>query len=46
LLAPSITRRLIREFAERPEPGAHSSPALLDPLSAREREVLVEVARG
>jgi DNA-binding NarL/FixJ family response regulator len=46
LLAPSITRRLIREFAARPEPGAHSSPKLLDPLSAREREVLVEVAGG
>jgi DNA-binding NarL/FixJ family response regulator len=46
LLAPSITRRLIREFAERPEPGARSSPALLDPLSAREREVLIEVAGG
>ena len=46
LLAPSITRRLIREFAERPEAGARSSPRLLDPLSAREREVLVEVAGG
>jgi len=46
LLAPGITRRLIREFAGRPEPGAYTSPALLDPLSAREREVLVEVAGG
>ena len=46
LLAPSITRRLIREFAERPEAGARSSPRLLDPLSAREREVLGEVAGG
>ena len=46
LLAPGITRRLIREFAERPEAGARSSPRLLDPLSAREREVLVEVAGG
>jgi DNA-binding NarL/FixJ family response regulator len=46
LLAPSITRRLIREFALRPDVGAHASPALLDPLSAREREVLVEVASG
>ncbi|HEY3925928.1 MAG TPA: response regulator transcription factor [Acidothermaceae bacterium] len=46
LLAPSITRRLIREFASRPAPGARSSPALLDVLSAREREVLVEVAGG
>ncbi|HJY60754.1 MAG TPA: response regulator transcription factor [Streptosporangiaceae bacterium] len=46
LLAPGITRRLIREFASRPEAQAHSSPKLLDPLSAREREVLVEVAGG
>jgi DNA-binding NarL/FixJ family response regulator len=46
LLAPSITRRLIREFADRPEPGAYTSPTLLHPLSEREREVLVEVAGG
>ena len=46
LLAPGITRRLIREFAARPEPGAYSAPTLLDPLSVREREVLVEVAGG
>lgn len=46
LLAPSITRRLIREFALRPDVGARSSPALLGALSAREREVLVEVAGG
>ena len=46
LLAPGITRRLIREFASRPEAQAHSSPKLLDPLLAREREVLVEVAGG
>lgn len=46
LLAPSITRRLIREFALRPAIGARSSPALLEALSAREREVLVEVAGG
>jgi DNA-binding NarL/FixJ family response regulator len=46
LLAPSITRRLIREFAERPHPGVHRHLPLLDHLSAREREVLVEVAGG
>jgi DNA-binding NarL/FixJ family response regulator len=46
LLAPGITRRLIREFASRPEPGAYSSPRLLESLSAREREVLAEVAGG
>jgi len=40
LLDPGVTRRLIREFASRPEPGAYSSPRLLESLSAREREVL------
>jgi DNA-binding NarL/FixJ family response regulator len=46
LLAPGITRRLIREFVERPNPGDRPSPQMLNPLSAREREVLVEVAGG
>ncbi len=46
LLAPSITRRLIEEFAERPA----TSPAEANPglalLTEREHEVLVAVARG
>ena len=46
LLAPSVTRRLIREFAARPEPDERPSPKLLEALSAREREVLAEVAGG
>jgi DNA-binding NarL/FixJ family response regulator len=46
LLAPSVTRRLIHEFAARPEPEERPAPELLDSLSAREREVLVEVAGG
>ena len=46
LLAPGITRRLIREFAARPEPEERPSPKLLASLSAREREVLAEVAGG
>ncbi len=44
LLSPSVTRRVIEEFARRP-----SSPTTGDPLptlTAREREVLREVARG
>ena len=45
LLAPSITRRLIGEFARRPD-AALGGDASLAELSAREREVLVEVARG
>jgi DNA-binding NarL/FixJ family response regulator len=45
LLAPSVTRKLIEEFAKRPQrfPG---KPKQLDSLTDREREVLVEVARG
>jgi RNA polymerase sigma factor (sigma-70 family) len=45
LLAPSVTRRLIEEFARRPEPAAVPSAALAA-LTDREREVLVLVARG
>ncbi len=44
LLAPSVTRRLIQEFAVRPS-NQRVHPAL-DLLTNREREVLVEVARG
>jgi DNA-binding NarL/FixJ family response regulator len=45
LLAPSVTRRLIAEFARRPGP-APVSPTELDVLTEREREVLALVARG
>jgi DNA-binding NarL/FixJ family response regulator len=45
LLAPSVTRRLIEEFARRP--GARpADDAGLRLLTEREREVLVLVARG
>ncbi|MFI0468831.1 response regulator [Saccharopolyspora sp. 5N102] len=45
LLAPSVTRRLIAEFARRPEPPG--IPARdLGSLTGRELEVLVLVARG
>jgi DNA-binding NarL/FixJ family response regulator len=45
LLAPSITRRLISRFvAQQPRPAA--STASLSALTAREREVLVMIARG
>jgi hypothetical protein len=43
LLAPGITRRLIAEFARRPEPSA-VTPAELATLTDREREVLGLVA--
>jgi DNA-binding NarL/FixJ family response regulator len=45
LLAPSVTRRLIAEFARRPDPPG-AAPAALEILTDREREVLALVARG
>jgi DNA-binding NarL/FixJ family response regulator len=45
LLAPGITRRLIAEFARRPDP-TRVAPAVLQALTDREREVLALVARG
>ncbi len=44
LLSPSITRRLVEEFARRP--GAESAPPALRELTPRELEVLQLVARG
>jgi DNA-binding NarL/FixJ family response regulator len=44
LLAPSVTRRLIDEFAARPDP--QTPPAELDELTSREREILELVAAG
>ncbi len=44
LLAPSITKRLIAEFASRPDP--HQGPAELDELTGREHEILRLVANG
>ena len=43
LLSPSITRRLVEEFARRP---AAAEPAGLDELTPRELDVLRLVARG
>jgi DNA-binding NarL/FixJ family response regulator len=45
LLAPTVTRRLIEEFARRPEPATapHQS---LEGVTEREREVLVLIGRG
>ena len=45
LLAPGITRRLIAEFARRPDPS-RVAPAALQSLTDRERAVLGLVARG
>ena len=45
LLAPSVTRRLIEEFARRPA-TSRPSPSALEALTPRERDVLEQVARG
>ncbi|WP_433274976.1 response regulator [Actinosynnema sp. CS-041913] len=45
LLAPSVTRRLIEEFAARPE-HRRPDPKALRELTAREREILALVAGG
>jgi DNA-binding NarL/FixJ family response regulator len=45
IISPAVTRRLIDEFAKRPETG--NAPAReLEELTVREREVLDVVARG
>jgi len=45
LLAPSVTRRLITEFASRPE-VRRARPPELDALTEREHEVLELIAQG
>jgi DNA-binding NarL/FixJ family response regulator len=47
LLAPSVTRRLISDFAKRPPPASAASPrGPLSELTPREAEVLTLIARG
>src|SRR5262249_15042984 len=47
LLAPTVTRRLIAEFARRPEPEMVRPPrGALHAVTEREREVLALIARG
>jgi DNA-binding NarL/FixJ family response regulator len=46
LLAPSVTRRLIAEFVQRPDGTPSPVPVELKDLTRREMEVLVEVSRG
>lgn len=45
LLAPTVTRRLVEEFVRRPPPG-EETPAAVDDLTEREREVLKLIAGG
>jgi DNA-binding NarL/FixJ family response regulator len=44
LVAPSVTGRLLETFASSQRPSTRPQP--IDPLTEREEEVLVEVARG
>jgi DNA-binding NarL/FixJ family response regulator len=46
LISPRITRRLIEEFARRPDPATPAASDSLDQLTEREREVLELVAKG
>jgi DNA-binding NarL/FixJ family response regulator len=46
LLAPSVTRRMIESFLQRPPAVDSSSRAQLDALTAREQETLGLLARG
>ncbi|MCL7380466.1 response regulator transcription factor [Streptomyces sp. 35G-GA-8] len=46
LIAPGVTRRLIAEFAGRPEAAPARSPRLIEGITDREREVLTLVGRG
>ncbi|PJN25696.1 DNA-binding response regulator [Kitasatospora sp. CB02891] len=45
LIAPTVTRRLIAHFARQPTPTA-ATPATLDTLTTREREILTLVGLG
>ena len=46
LLSPTVTRRLITEFARRPSAGDRGHQKLLERLTERERQILALVARG
>ena len=46
MLAPTVTRRLIAEFASRNSAKAVAARRRLDTLTGREREVVVAVAQG
>jgi DNA-binding NarL/FixJ family response regulator len=45
LLSPSVTRRLVETYTRLPPPGSQAPPRMAD-LTARELDVLREIARG
>ncbi|MFJ8386611.1 response regulator [Streptomyces sp. NPDC094438] len=46
LIAPKVTRRLIEEFADRPQRGAAPPPKELERITDRELEALTLIGRG
>jgi DNA-binding NarL/FixJ family response regulator len=46
LLSPSVTRRLIDQFAQSAEPASSAPDPAIETLTPREREVLIAVANG
>ncbi|MGW6011550.1 response regulator [Streptomyces sp. NPDC055210] len=46
LISPTVTRRLIAEFAARPVRAPSADPSVLDALTRREREVLARLGEG
>ncbi|MFD3569805.1 response regulator [Streptomyces sp. NPDC058667] len=46
LIAPSVTRRLIKEFTDRPRPAPAAPRRRAEGITDREREVLTLVGRG
>jgi DNA-binding NarL/FixJ family response regulator len=46
LIDPSVTRRLVTRFANGLAPATTNPPPELDRLTTREREILLEIARG
>jgi DNA-binding NarL/FixJ family response regulator len=46
LLAPSVTRRMIGAFLDRPQPPDQQARARLQTLTAREREILLLLTQG
>ncbi|MFD4525993.1 response regulator [Streptomyces sp. NPDC058470] len=46
LISPTVTRRLIAEFAAKPVRGPGADPTVLEALTRREREVLCRLGEG